>query len=56
MHIDEATKQVTATLPESDERNSSTAGMGAEIGTAADGQTKATGIGAGYTAAFPACL
>ncbi len=41
MQIDEATKQATATLPERDERNSSMAGMGAEIGTAADGQTKA---------------
>ena len=41
MQIDEATKQATVTLPESDERNSSMAGMGAEIGTAADGQTKA---------------
>ena len=41
MQIDEATKQATVTLPESDERNSSLAAMGAEIGTAADGQTKA---------------
>lgn len=41
MQIDEATKQATATRAESDERNSSMAGMGAEIGTAADGQTKA---------------
>ena len=41
MQINEATKQATVTLPESDEANSSMAGMGAEIGTAADGQTKA---------------
>ena len=41
MQIDEATKQATATRTESDERNSSMAGMGAEIGAAADGQTKA---------------
>lgn len=45
MQIDEATKQATATRTEDDdERNSSSAGLGAEIGTAADGQTKAEGL------------
>lgn len=44
MQIDEATKQATATRTERGERNSSMAGMGAEIGTAADGQTKAEGL------------
>ncbi len=43
MQINEATKQATATRAERDERNSSKAGMGAEISTAADGQTKAEG-------------
>jgi len=41
MQINEATKRATATRRESDERNSSMTRMGAEIGTAADGQTKA---------------
>ena len=41
MQINEATKRATATRRERDERNSSTTRMGAEIGTAADGQTKA---------------
>ena len=41
MQINEATKRATATRRERDERNSSMTGMGAEIGTAADGQTKA---------------
>jgi RNA-directed DNA polymerase len=44
MQIDEATKQATATRTEDDERNSSSAGLGAEISTAADGQTKAEGL------------
>ena len=44
MQIDEATKQGTATRTERDERISSMAGLGAEMGTAADGQTKAEGL------------
>jgi hypothetical protein len=44
MQIDEATKQGTATRMERDERISSMSGPGAEIGTAADGQTKAEGL------------
>jgi RNA-directed DNA polymerase len=44
MQIDEATKQGTATRTERDERTSSMAGLVAEIGTAADGQTKAEGL------------
>ena len=44
MQIDEATKQATATRTERDERISSMAGLGAEIGTAADGRTKAEGL------------
>jgi hypothetical protein len=44
MQIDEATKQATATRTERDERISSMDGLGAEIGTAADGRTKAEGL------------
>jgi RNA-directed DNA polymerase len=44
MQIGEATKQETATRTERDERNSSMAGLGAEIGTAAHGRTKAEGL------------
>jgi hypothetical protein len=44
MQIDEATKQETATRTEGDERISSMAGLGAEMGTTADGQTKAEGL------------
>lgn len=44
MQIDEATKQGTATRTEGDERISSMSGLGAEMGTAADGQTKAEGL------------
>jgi RNA-directed DNA polymerase len=41
MQIDDATRQATAPNSEADERISSMAGPGAEVGTAADGQTKA---------------
>ena len=41
MQIDEATRQATAPDTERDDRMSSTAVAGAEVGTAADGQTKA---------------
>jgi len=44
MQIGEASKQATATRTERDERISSMAGLGAEIGTAADGRTKAEGL------------
>lgn len=44
MQIDDATRQATAPDPERDERISSMAGPGAEVGTAADGQTKAEGL------------
>lgn len=44
MQIDDATRQATAPDPERDERISSMAGLGAEIGAAADGQTKAEGL------------
>lgn len=44
MQIGEATKQETATRTERDERNSSMAGLGAEIGAAAHGRTKAEGL------------
>lgn len=44
MRIDDATKQATAPAPELDDRMSSMAGTGAEVGTAADGQTKAEGL------------
>src|SRR3990167_1711498 len=44
MQIDEATKQATAPGTERGERISSMAGLGAEVGTAADGQTKAEGL------------
>jgi hypothetical protein len=44
MQIDEATKQETATRTEIDERISSMAGLGAEMGTVANGQTKAEGL------------
>jgi RNA-directed DNA polymerase len=44
MQIDEATKQGAAPRTERDERISSMAGLGAEIGTAANGQTKAEGL------------
>jgi group II intron reverse transcriptase/maturase len=43
MRIDEATRQATAPDMEEDDRMSSRAMLGAEIGTAADGQTKAEG-------------
>ena len=41
MQIDDATKQATAPDVEEDDRMSPVAMLGAEIGTAADGQTKA---------------
>jgi RNA-directed DNA polymerase len=44
MQIDDATMQTTATRMEGDGRNSSWAILGAEGGTAADGQTKAEGL------------
>lgn len=44
MQIDDATRQATAPDTERDERISSMAGSGAEVGTAADGQTKAEGL------------
>ena len=44
MQIDDATRQATAPGTERDERISSMAGPGAEVGTAADGQTKAEGL------------
>jgi len=44
MQIDDATRQATALDTERDERISWTAGLGAEVGTAADGQTKAEGL------------
>lgn len=44
MQINEATKRATATRTERDERNSPSAGLGAGISTAADGQTKAEGL------------
>jgi RNA-directed DNA polymerase len=44
MQIDDATRQATAPDMERGERNSSTAMLGAEVGTAADGQTKAEGL------------
>lgn len=44
MQIDDATKQATAPDVEEDDRMSSRAMLGAEIGTAADGQTKAEGL------------
>jgi RNA-directed DNA polymerase len=44
MQIDDATRQATAPDTELDERISSMAGLGAEIGTVADGQTKAEGL------------
>ena len=44
MQIEEATRQATAPSTERDGRISSKAGLGAEIGAAADGQTKAEGL------------
>ncbi|HCG00477.1 MAG TPA: group II intron reverse transcriptase/maturase [Chloroflexi bacterium] len=44
MQIDEATRQATAPDTELDDRMSSTAVPGAEVGTAANGQTKAEGL------------
>lgn len=44
MQIEDATTQTTAPCPEISERISPKAGLGAEIGTAADGQTKAEGL------------
>src|SRR5487761_2690515 len=44
MQIDEATKQGAATRTERDERISLMVGLGAEMGTVADGQTKAEGL------------
>lgn len=44
MQIDDATKQATAPDVEEDDRMSPVAMLGAEIGTAADGQTKAEGL------------
>ena len=44
MQIDDATRQVSAPGTERDERISSAAALGAEVGTAADGQTKAEGL------------
>lgn len=43
MQIEEATRQATAPSTERDGRISSKAGRGAEVGTVADGQTKAEG-------------
>lgn len=44
MQVDEATRQATAPATEADERISSRAAVGAEIGTAACGRTKAEGL------------
>ena len=44
MQTDEATRQATAPITEGDDRMSSMAVPGAEVGTAADGQTKAEGL------------
>jgi group II intron reverse transcriptase/maturase len=44
MQIDDATRQATAPGIEGDDRMSSRAITGAEVGTAADGQTKAEGL------------
>ena len=44
MQIDEATRQATAPDRELDDRMSSMAVSGAEVGMAADGQTKAEGL------------
>ena len=44
MQIDDATMQATATRTKGDEQNSSWVVTGAEVGTAADGQTKAEGL------------
>jgi RNA-directed DNA polymerase len=44
MQIDDATRQATAPDTDRDERISSMAGPGAEVGTAAGGQTKAEGL------------
>ena len=41
MRIDDATRRLTAPDAELDDRMSSTAATGAEVSTAADGQTKA---------------
>jgi hypothetical protein len=47
MQIDDATRQATAPGPETDDRMSPTTVSGAEVGTAADGRTKAEGPEAG---------
>lgn len=44
MQIDEATRQATAPVAKADERISSSGAVGAEIGAAACGQTKAGGL------------
>jgi RNA-directed DNA polymerase len=44
MQIDEAPMREAATRTEEGEQNSPVAGLGAEIGTVADGQTKAEGL------------
>jgi RNA-directed DNA polymerase len=44
MQIDDATRQATAPETDRDDRMSLRAGPGAEVGTAADGQTKAEGL------------
>lgn len=44
MQIDDATRQATAPGTERDDRMSSMAMPGAEVGTVADGQTKAEGL------------
>ncbi|MDP3672422.1 MAG: hypothetical protein WA191_05525 [Telluria sp.] len=44
MQIDDATRQATAPDMEDDNRMLSRAMLGAEVGTAADGRTKAEGL------------
>jgi group II intron reverse transcriptase/maturase len=44
MQIEDAPRQATAPNTEGSERMSPSAGLGAEVGTAADGQTKAEGL------------
>jgi RNA-directed DNA polymerase len=50
MQIDEATKQATAPETEVGGRISPRTGLGAEVGTAANGQTKAEGLRQGMDA------
>ena len=50
MQIDDATRQATAPSTARSERISPRAGLGAEVGTAADGQTKAEGLRQGMDA------